>query len=310
MWQQALEKEMLNVGVAFEILEPDEALSVTWHKVTGHIIFDVKMDFTQKARWVLDGHKCPDPSGSTYAGVVSRDSIRIALTYAALNGIDVFAADIKNAYLQAPSSQKDYIICGPEFGLEHLGKRALIRRALYGGKAAGRDLRNHLCSCMQHLNFNSCLADPDVWMRPAIKSDGSLYYEYVLLYTDDALVISENGEKVLCHELGKYFDLKEESIGEPNLYLGGHLRKVELPDGRKAWGFSSSQYVQRAVKNVEEYIGKRDWTLPRANTPITTVYRPELDVTHELNPPDRVDICLEVSMMSSHLALTRMGHLQ
>ena len=52
------------------------------------------MDFTRKVRWVLDGHKTLDPIGSTYAGVVSRESVRIALTYAALNELDVFAADI------------------------------------------------------------------------------------------------------------------------------------------------------------------------------------------------------------------------
>ena len=116
--------------------------------------------------------------------------MRIALTYAALNDLDVFAADIRNAYLQAPSSQKDYIICGPEFGVENIGRTALIHHALYGGKAAGRDFRNHLCSCMEFLNFKSCLADPDVWMRPVIKSDGNTYYEYILLYVDDALVVS------------------------------------------------------------------------------------------------------------------------
>ena len=66
--------------------------------------------------------------------MVSRESIRIALTYAALNGVDVWAADVQNAYLQAPTSVKHYIICGREFGLEHEGKRALIVRALYGGK--------------------------------------------------------------------------------------------------------------------------------------------------------------------------------
>ena len=36
----------------------------------------------------------PDPIDSNYAGVVSRDSVRIALTYAALNGLDICAADI------------------------------------------------------------------------------------------------------------------------------------------------------------------------------------------------------------------------
>lgn len=162
LWKQAIDKEMLNVGVAFETIENDKPTPVGWSKVTGHMIFDVKMDFTRKARWVLDGHQTPDVEGSTYAGVVSRESVRIALTYAAMNGLKVCAADIRNAYLQAPSSQKDYVICGPEFGLENIGKRALIQRALYGGKAAGRDFRNHLRDCMQHLGYTSCRADPDV----------------------------------------------------------------------------------------------------------------------------------------------------
>ena len=49
---------------------------------------------------------------------------------------------------------------------------------------------------MQFLTFQSCKADADVWMR-AIKSDGSEYWEYILLYCDDVLVISENGEATL-----------------------------------------------------------------------------------------------------------------
>ena len=96
------------------------------------------MDFTRKARWVKDGHRTADPIESNYAGVVPRDSVRIAFTIAALNGLDICAADIQNAYIQAPTSEKHYVICGPEFG-EHQGKKAMIRRALYGGKSAGRD---------------------------------------------------------------------------------------------------------------------------------------------------------------------------
>jgi hypothetical protein len=330
-WKNALAKEMTEVGVAFEVLEEDMKAPIGWSKVTGHLVWDVKMDFTRKARWVLDGHRTPNPIGSTYAGVVSRDSIRIAFTYAALNGVDVFAADIRNAYLQAPSSQKDYIFCGPEFGIENVGKVALIRRALYGGKSAGKACRNHLRSCMRHLDFTSCLADPDVWMRPAKRSDGSDYYECILLFTDDALVVSDNAEQVLRKELGRYFTLKEESIGPPKVYLGGHVRKVKLDNGVECWAFSSSQYVQAAVKNVEEYLRKRDdvnWNLPaRGETPIQTSYRPELDVSPELQPTDaayymsligvlrwivelgRVDLYLECSMLSSHLALPREGHL-
>ena len=150
----------------------------------------------------------------------------------------------------------------------------------------------------------------------------------MLLYTDDVSVISENGERVLRREIGRYFELKEESIGPPKLYLDGHMRKVELANGAKEWAFSSPQYVQTAVKNVEEYLHTKGIKLPsKAETPIRTSYRPEIDVSPELCPVDaayyqsligilrwmvelgRIDICLETSMMSSHLALPREGHL-
>ena len=286
------------------------------------------MDFTRKARWVKDGHRTPDPKTSTYAGVVSRESIRIALTYAALHQIDVKCADIKNAYLQAPSSEKHFINCGPEFGLENVGKVALIRRALYGGKAAGRDFWHHLRSCMEHLKFESSKADPDVWFRASKRKDGTPYYEYVLLYTDDCLVISDNAEAILRNEIGKSFTLKEKSIGNPGQYLGGKLRKVTLDNGVDCWGFSSTQYVQDAVNNVEQYLKSKGKKLvPKAPAPMTNGYRPEIDISEEL-PEDeasyyhsligvlrwivelgRVDINTEVSMMSSHLALPRRGHL-
>ena len=331
MWRDALRKEMYNVRVAFEILHEGAHVPHGWKRATEHLVWDVRMDFTRKARWVLDGHKTPDPIGSTYAGVVSRESVHIALTYAALNDLDVFAANIRNAYLQAPSSQKDYIICGPEFGVENIGQTALIHCALYGGKAGGRDFRNHLHSCIEFLNFKSCLADPDVWMRPEIKSDGNTYYEYILLCVDDTLVVSENAESILRNELRRYFHLKEESIGPPTIYLGGRVCKVQLENGVWAWSLSSSQYVQSAIKSVEEYIGKSENShlkIPsKAETPLMTSYRPELDVSPELTPRDsayyqsligilrwivelgRIYICLEVSMMSSHLAMPRKGHL-
>ena len=49
-WIDAIKKEMHDVGVAFEILDSDVVLPVGFRKVTGHLVFDVKMDFTRKAR--------------------------------------------------------------------------------------------------------------------------------------------------------------------------------------------------------------------------------------------------------------------
>ena len=106
---------MTNVGIEFQLLEQGEQAPPGWTKASRHIIFDIKMDFTRKARWVKDGHKTPDPTTSAYDIVVSRESVRIALPYYALMGLDVMAADVQNAYLQAPSSEKHYVICGAEF---------------------------------------------------------------------------------------------------------------------------------------------------------------------------------------------------
>ena len=142
---------MRNVGVDFELLNKGVQAPSGWKNVTGHLVFNVEFDFTRKARWVLNGNKTPGPLGSTYAGVVSRESVRIAFTYVTMNGLDICAAGILNTYLQAPSSQKDYIVCGAKFGLENMGKVALIHRDLYGGKSAGKDFRNHLQACMRHI---------------------------------------------------------------------------------------------------------------------------------------------------------------
>jgi hypothetical protein len=48
-WMNSLVKEMGNLIVAFEIKNPGEKAPPSWFKTTGHIVWYVKMDFTQKA---------------------------------------------------------------------------------------------------------------------------------------------------------------------------------------------------------------------------------------------------------------------
>jgi len=287
------------------------------------------MTLERTARWVKDGHKTPEPENSTYAGVVSRESVRIALTYAALNNLDVCACDIQNAYLQSPSSEKHYIICGPEFGLENVGKRAKIVRALYGGKSAGADYWHHVRSAMEEMGFMSCKADPDVWFRPSMKEDGTDYYQYVLLYTDDILAIMEKPETFIREELSNKFVVKPNSIGKPTQYLGNKVSYVQLENGHYAWSFSSSQYVQSAVKNVEEHLSRQGRSLPlKVKSCWTSNYRPETDVSPELSSMEaayyqsligvlrwitelgRIDITMETSAMASMMAMPRQGHLE
>ena len=73
-------------------------------------------------------------------------------------------------------------------------------------------------------------------------------------------------------------------IGPPTQYLGNKDNLVTLENGKKCWSFSSSQYVQNAVKNVEDYRSKCGLDLlPRVKSLWSSNYRPEADVT-----PDNV----------------------
>ena len=73
---------------------------------------------------------------------------------------------------------------------------------------------------MNEMGFESCKADPHILFRPSKKVDGTRYYQYALLYTDNILAIMEEPESFLHNELGNCFTLKEKSIGPPAQYSG------------------------------------------------------------------------------------------
>ena len=129
--------------------------------------------------------------------------------------MDVCGCDIKNYYLKNPSYEKHFIICGPDFGLENVGNKALIICTLYGGKRAGADYWRHARYAMDEMGFESFKSDPDVWFSSAMKDDGTDYYQYVLIYIDNILAIMKNPEDFIRHELGKIFVVKPNSIGPP-----------------------------------------------------------------------------------------------
>ena len=66
------------------------------------------------------------PDTITYASVVSRERVRIALTLAALNDLEVKAADAEGAFLTAPCSERIWTTLGPEFGAD-AGKKLSLR---------------------------------------------------------------------------------------------------------------------------------------------------------------------------------------
>jgi len=218
------------------------------------------------------------------------------------------------------------MIAGDEF-LDEKGKVFIVRRALYGLTSAPQAFRSFLAEHIEDLNFFPSEADPDVWMRPAQRADGTEYYEYVLCYVDDILCISADSMGVM-KQLQSKFKFKNDKIEPPENYLGARVRYKEV-DGFWMWTISSVDYMKAAVVNVKEGIEKKRWKLPsNPDTPMATSYTPELDETPELNDDDRtyyqeligilrwatelgrVDILHEVSILSQYQACPRDGHMQ
>ena len=81
-----------------------------------HFVFDVKHDGRHKARLVADGNLTEVPLTSVYSGVASLRGIRLVLFLAELNGLESWNTDIRNAYLEALTKEKVYIIAGRGFG--------------------------------------------------------------------------------------------------------------------------------------------------------------------------------------------------
>ena len=331
-WRKAIEKEMKNNASAFELLEllsNGGKVPVGYQLITCHMIFDIKMDFTRKARFVAGGHLTDPPKESVYSSVVTRESVRLFFLIAALNDLDVLSCDIQNAYLNAGTKERNYFFCGLEFGPHNVGKPVLIVKALYGLRSSGAQWREHMANTLRTGGFQSCKADADVWIRPAVKADGTKYYEYVLCYVDDILCCSEHPQKFMDY-LSTVYTLKQGSVQEPTLYLGADVKKVTTQINESAWGISSDSYVTSAVKEVERKLSELGTKLPtgKCTNPMTSGYRPELDSTPELNPDQanyfqsligalrwavelgRIDIIVEVGMLSRYLVSPRVGHLE
>ena len=166
---------MGNARPAFQVHKGTKAdPPIVYQQIKCHMIFDVKMGETlgRKARLVGGGHITEAPSSITYSSVVSQYSIRIALTVAALNGLGILACGIHNAYLTSKFREKIWTIAVPEF-LSEEGSLMVIKVSLYGLDSSSVSFRAKLSGVLNDLSYVPSKADPDVWIRPAFRPDGS-----------------------------------------------------------------------------------------------------------------------------------------
>ena len=140
---------------------------------------------------------------------------------------------------------------------------------------------------MKALKYEPCKADLDLWMKPEVDpDDGHEYWSYVLIYVDDILVIHHDAMEPLAR-IGKFFLLKPDSVGDPDMYLGAKLRHNVTPNGVECWSLSPSKYVKEACRNCRKHLSENfngRFTLPKeAVNPFPVGFEPQIDTSPELD---------------------------
>ena len=238
-----------------------------FQKIRVHFVYAVKHDGRFKARLVADGHLTKEPVESIYSGVVSLRSLRMVVFLSQLNNLEIWGADVGNAYLEAYTDEKLCIMAGPEFK-ELQGHLLIMVKALYVTRSGGARWHDRLFDILQELKFKPSKADPDVWMRP---EPGGTCYEYIAVYVDD-LAIDAKDPQAFCNELKKKYNLKLKGVGPLEYHLGCTYKKD--PDGTLA--ADPRRYVNKILESYERMFKEK----PRkSRPPLEGGDHPELDTS-------------------------------
>ncbi|MFM8621767.1 MAG: reverse transcriptase domain-containing protein, partial [Holophagaceae bacterium] len=288
-----------------------------YKKIKVHLVFDVKHDGRHKVRVVADGHLTDIPVDSVYSGVVSLKGLRIMIFLAELNHLETWATDIGNAYLEAKTREKLYIVAGPEFA-ELEGHLLVIEKALYGLRSSGKRWHERFAECLVEEGFKPCKVEPDIWMRPS--SDKSCY-EMVAVYVDD-LAFGMKNPKAFLEVLERKHQFKLKGSGPISFHLGCDFERDK--DGTLC--MVPRQYIERMIGQYERMFGSKPKT--NVTSPLEKGDHPESDKSDLLDPTGiqqyqsligslqwavtigRFDITTAVMTMSSFRAAPRVGHLE
>ena len=104
----------------------------------------------------------------------------------------------------------------------------------------------------------TCGEDTDVWHRPKIKENGGKYYDYIIIYTGNFLVISTKLIKIL-NKLDQHYALNKYTSEETKLYLVSGISNYNI------YGSKKPKYATRYDKHVKDFIRNKKCCLTSRN---------------------------------------------
>ena len=232
-WYDAIKMEMESMRVFKVFKKWDKAIldkhkkvmtfPKGYHRIKVHLVFAVKFDGRHKARLVADGHLTPERIENIFSGVVSLRNLRLVIFPGILNNLDLWGADIGNAYLEAFTDESLYIVAGPEFQqLE--GYILMLLKALYGLKSSGKRWAEVIHDILRDMKLLPSEADPCIWLR---KSPNLRCYEYIAVYVD-ALCIAAESPSTIIQFLKTNYHLKVKGDGKMTYHQVLSTLKTQL----------------------------------------------------------------------------------
>jgi hypothetical protein len=233
---------------------------------------------------------------------------------AELNRQATWATYIGNAYLEAITSEKVYIIAGSEFG-DKEGHTLIIYKALYGLRTSGLRWHDRFSDVLRDLGFEPCKAEPDIWMR---RNDD--VYEYVAVYVDDLAIAMKDPQRFV-DVLTEKHKFKLKGTGSISFHLGCDFFRDD--DGTLC--MAPRKYIEKMVSNYEMIFGEKPKL--NVNSPLEKGDHPEIDTSEILDSQGtqqyqsligslqwavslgRLDIATATMTLSSFRAVPRRGHL-
>ena len=286
-----------------------------YQKIRVHLIFAVEHDGRHKGRLVAGGHLTPDHIESIYSGVVYIRSLRLVIFLAKLNHLEVWGAHIGNAYLEAKTKEKLYVVAGPEFE-ELEGHILVIYKALYGLKSSGLRGSQKIHDIILDMGFTPCKADPCVWI---MKAKCATKYEYVAIYVDDLLIACSCASEFIL-TLKRNHNLKIKGDGPLKYDLGcdyhldpdGTLVALPKKDISKILDSFHQMFPGESLPQVKSPLDKNDHpeldNSELASDDLITKFVCMVDQLQWAVPLGRYDILAHVMSMSRFRLAPKVGH--
>jgi Reverse transcriptase (RNA-dependent DNA polymerase)/gag-polypeptide of LTR copia-type/Integrase core domain/GAG-pre-integrase domain/Zinc knuckle len=317
LWEASMHEEyaaLRSKGVFTEVDLPEnvKALPCRW-------VYKIKRDQhgkveKYKSRVVAKGYLQRNgisgelSSENVFAPASNITTLRVLLSLAAQEDLDIDQLDVKTAFLNGDLEEEVYMKCPP--GFEAGGKVWRLRKALYGLRQAANAWHRKLKDSLLGAGFSISTADPCLYM---IKFKDAT--TFVLVHVDDCLVVGNSDGVLYAKGLIKsLFDVKD--FGTAGTFLG--LDVVRDRAARNLW-LGQPRYVQSIIDQFN--LGKCNPRVAPLDTGSQLTSNGEmlgLDVPYSalvgsllyLATNTRPDISHAVGLLSRFVASPRVEHWQ